>query len=200
MFYSAASIRKFVALDASAANALHLFPVKMQSTNKYGSIFGIMEAGCRTVMGKRVLNRWLRQPLTDIDAIRGRQSIVKAFVDDVSMFYDVELELKQLPDMDKVAGSLEKIGAIAQVSEGGVPAKYGGKVSFEQVSVCARVYVFVGTVEYVCFALVATLAGMTNPCYSGVDRRTLPCSAASSPRSLIIFSRRWCTHVFLPGR
>ena len=95
-FYSAASIRKFVALDASAANALHLFPAKMQSTNKYGSIFGIMEAGCRTVMGKRVLNRWLRQPLTDIDAIRGRQSIVKAFVDDVSMFYDVELELKQL--------------------------------------------------------------------------------------------------------
>jgi hypothetical protein len=163
MFYSAASIRKFVALDASAANALHLFPVKMQSTNKYGSIFGIMEAGCRTVMGKRVLNRWLRQPLTDIDAIRGRQSIVKAFVDDVSIFYDVELELKQLPDMDKVASSLEKIGAIAQVSEGGVPAQYGGKVSFEQVSVCACacVYVFLGTVEFVCFALVATLAGMT---------------------------------------
>ncbi|CDF87632.1 BN860_10858g1_1 [Zygosaccharomyces bailii CLIB 213] len=94
------SLQEFMKLDASAIKALNLFP--QTSTQPFGPATGIsLGSGgskvsslfqllnhCKTNAGVRLLNEWLKQPLTDVELIEKRHVLVDYLID--------QLELKQL--------------------------------------------------------------------------------------------------------
>ena len=68
-------------LDRTACESINLLPKGAgQGGNQYGSIYGVLDR-CKTRMGKRLLEEWLRQPLVDVPAIQARQDKVQFFLD-----------------------------------------------------------------------------------------------------------------------
>lgn len=62
-------LSQFMRLDASALRALSLFPGPQDTGGaKYMSVFGLLDR-CKTSQGKRLLGRWLKQPLVNLHEI-----------------------------------------------------------------------------------------------------------------------------------
>jgi DNA mismatch repair protein MutS len=55
-----------------------------------------------TPMGGRTLRRWLALPLKDIDKINERHQIVDAFIHSSSLITDLDAELKQIGDLERL--------------------------------------------------------------------------------------------------
>ena len=72
-------LSKYVRLDAAATKALNLLPYDKRA-HRNASLLGLLDH-CKTKMGRRLLERWIRQPLVDVDAIRERHSIVTVLTD-----------------------------------------------------------------------------------------------------------------------
>ncbi|CAI5744221.1 unnamed protein product [Peronospora destructor] len=98
-------------LDSAAVWSLNLLPEQSSTTGAVrfgGSVLEILNRG-KTLMGRRLLERWIRQPLLDIKHIETRQSLVQLFVDDSSLRIELLDEcMKALPDLGRLAVSLEK--------------------------------------------------------------------------------------------
>ncbi|KAG2785861.1 DNA mismatch repair protein [Phytophthora cactorum] len=99
-------------LDSAAVWSLNLLPEPSSTTTGVarfgGSVLEILNRG-KTPMGRRLLERWIRQPLLDIKQIETRQSLVQLFVDDSSLRMELLDEcMKALPDLGRLAISLEK--------------------------------------------------------------------------------------------
>ncbi|KAL7540395.1 hypothetical protein ACHAXR_010075, partial [Thalassiosira sp. AJA248-18] len=85
----AGTLKSHLALDRTAAEAIHLLPPRSGSgaallTGGNGgnnSLFGVLNH-CKTKMGSRTLEVWLRQPLVNLQAILRRQNAVAKLVDD----------------------------------------------------------------------------------------------------------------------
>lgn len=77
--------QRFVRLDDAALTALNVLPQYSGAFNvenspeKFHSIFGILDC-CATLQGRRMLEKWLRMPLRDINKINERLEIVGALV------------------------------------------------------------------------------------------------------------------------
>jgi DNA mismatch repair protein MSH2 len=69
------TLNKFMRLDSAAADAIMLLPDKTAPSDLNGSLYGVLNQ-CRTSMGSRVLETWLRQPLVDRAAIEARLDLV----------------------------------------------------------------------------------------------------------------------------
>jgi DNA mismatch repair protein MSH2 len=89
-------LSQYMRLDASAVKALTLMPNPQEmGGGKNTSVYGLLDR-CKTSQGKRLLARWLKQPLVNLHEIgvwadnpKGRrltevkrQNIVEAFFDD----------------------------------------------------------------------------------------------------------------------
>lgn len=76
-------VSRYVHLDSAAVYALNLIPPAdanyRSSQYKWQSVLGVLDR-CKTNQGRRLLNKWLLQPLRDIDMIRERQDVVESFV------------------------------------------------------------------------------------------------------------------------
>ncbi|CAH0515463.1 unnamed protein product [Peronospora belbahrii] len=99
-------------LDSAAVWSLNLLPDPSATTTGAvrfgGSVLEILNRG-KTPMGRRLLERWIRQPLVDVKQIETRQSLVQLFVDDSSLRMELLDEcMKALPDLGRLAVSLEK--------------------------------------------------------------------------------------------
>ncbi|KAF1333648.1 DNA mismatch repair protein, partial [Globisporangium splendens] len=97
-------------LDSSAIWSLNLLPDPAnKSTTRYGgSVLEILNRG-KTPMGRRLLERWIRQPLVNLKDIQERQNIVQIFVDDTSLRMELLDEcMKALPDLERLGITLEK--------------------------------------------------------------------------------------------
>ncbi|RMX65641.1 hypothetical protein DD238_005408 [Peronospora effusa] len=98
-------------LDSAAVWSLNLLPEQSSTTGPVrfgGSVLEILNRG-KTIMGRRLLERWIRQPLLDVKHIQTRQSLVQLFVDDSSLRMELLDEcMKALPDLGRLAISLEK--------------------------------------------------------------------------------------------
>lgn len=105
------SLQEFMKLDASAIKALNLFP---QTANQpFGPAAGISLGGagtkvsslfqllnhCKTNAGARLLNEWLKQPLTDVEQIEKRHILVDYLID--------QLELRQILQADHLPSVLD---------------------------------------------------------------------------------------------
>ena len=67
-------LSQYMKLDASALKALNLMPNHQDvGGNKNMSVYGLLDK-CKTSQGKRLLGRWLKQPLVNLHEIGKSQS------------------------------------------------------------------------------------------------------------------------------
>ena len=62
---SIGTLDSYMRLDTAACDAVNLFP-KPDDPSQFGSIYGVLNR-CKTKMGPRLLDRWLRQPLLNVE-------------------------------------------------------------------------------------------------------------------------------------
>ena len=104
------SMDNFMRLDTAAAETVNLLP-KSDHPSQYGSIFGVLNR-CKTKMGSRLLERWLRQPLVDHVEISRRLDIVSILKDSTMSRNQLTDEaLKSIPDLDTVIVKMQKKNA-----------------------------------------------------------------------------------------
>ncbi|PKA65524.1 DNA mismatch repair protein MSH2 [Apostasia shenzhenica] len=101
---------RYMRLDSAAMRALNILECKTDA-NKNFSLLGLMNRTCTAGMGKRLLNRWLKQPLLDLDEINCRLDLVQTFVDDVELRQTVRQLLKRIPDIERLTHNLRKKAA-----------------------------------------------------------------------------------------
>lgn len=95
------SLNTFLRLDSAAAEAVNLLP-KPDHPSPFGSIYGVLNR-CKTKMGQRLLERWVRQPLLDHTEINKRLDIVEILKNFISYRNQLSNEiLKSIPDLDTV--------------------------------------------------------------------------------------------------
>ena len=100
------SLTKYMRLDSAAAEAVNLLP-KPDHPNAFGSLFGVLNR-CKTKMGSRLLERWLRQPLLDKDEINSRYDIVELLKNNTVIRNNlIDSPLKGTPDVDAAASKLQ---------------------------------------------------------------------------------------------
>ncbi|OCF39837.1 DNA mismatch repair protein MSH2 [Kwoniella heveanensis CBS 569] len=97
-------LSQYMKLDASALKALNLMPNPNElGGNQNMSLYGLLNK-CKTAQGKRLLGRWLKQPLVNLHEIAQRQTLVEAFVDDANARRVVqEKYLKPMPDFHRLS-------------------------------------------------------------------------------------------------
>ncbi|CAN6445983.1 unnamed protein product [Victoria cruziana] len=103
----------YMKLDSAAMRALSVLESKTDA-NKNFSLFGIINRTCTAGMGKRLLNRWLKQPLVDIGEINYRLDMVQAFVEDAALRLDLRQHLKRISDIERLTHRLERRKASLQ--------------------------------------------------------------------------------------
>ena len=95
------TLNNYMRLDTSAANAINLLP-KPDQPNQFGSVYGVLNH-CKTKMGSRLLESWLRQPLVNDIEINKRLDIVEIFKLFTTLRNQLcEEGLKSVPDLDTV--------------------------------------------------------------------------------------------------
>lgn len=91
----------FVRLDLSSISNLHLFP-KRQDDKTVRSLFQVLNH-CKSASGRKLLNTFIRQPLTNLEQIEQRLDVVEFFRDNMvvtSSFH--EHFLAKIPDITKI--------------------------------------------------------------------------------------------------
>ncbi|GME84261.1 unnamed protein product [Ambrosiozyma monospora] len=104
------NLEQYMRLDYAAVRALNLFPPPnySNSMNKSASVFGLLNY-CKTSGGSRLLSRWLKQPLVDLDEINKRHLIVKLLLQDGTLKNNLQSQfLNEVPDITKL---LKKLSA-----------------------------------------------------------------------------------------
>lgn len=102
----------FMRLDSSAIKALNLMPETKGA--KTTSLFGVLNR-CKTVQGSRLLERWLRQPLLNVEEIAERQDIVEALINDTLTRQIVRDDvLKGVPDIHRLHKKFVRGSALLQ--------------------------------------------------------------------------------------
>ena len=119
LFDSGAHVR----LDAAALKALNVFPssgagggdrsfgetANGRKGDSGGFSFYNLLNRCTSPMGKRVLYRWLKQPLVSVEKISERHDVVEPFSEESALRDPLRTaHLKSLPDVERLARKLEK--------------------------------------------------------------------------------------------
>ncbi|PNT74475.1 hypothetical protein BRADI_1g15260v3 [Brachypodium distachyon] len=107
------NLDRYMRLDSAAMRALNIAEGKTDA-NKNFSLFGLMNRTCTVGMGKRLLNRWLKQPLLDVNEINNRLDMVQAFAEDPELRQGLRQQLKRISDIDRLTHALRKRSANLQ--------------------------------------------------------------------------------------
>ncbi|CAD7958112.1 unnamed protein product [Amoebophrya sp. A25] len=99
--------KSFLKLDKAAFAALHILPQDKKDVRSSTSLLGFLNK-CRTPLGTRRLQKWLRQPLTDETEILKRHDVVEVFFRDQALLQKVQRSLKQVIDLDKLIQRLQR--------------------------------------------------------------------------------------------
>lgn len=98
------SLNTYMRIDTAAANAVNLLP--MPDEPKFGSVYGVLNR-CRTKIGSRLLNRWVRQPLLDVAAINKRLDLVELFLNNAQVRLALgDSALRGVPDVELLVGKM----------------------------------------------------------------------------------------------
>ncbi|KAM3401711.1 hypothetical protein ACQJBY_006025 [Aegilops geniculata] len=107
------NLDRYMRLDSAAVRALNIVEGKTD-VNKNFSLFGLMNRTCTAGMGKRLLNKWLKQPLIDVNEINNRLDMVQAFAEDPELRQGLRQQLKRISDIDRLTHALRKKSANLQ--------------------------------------------------------------------------------------
>lgn len=69
-------------IDGASLQNLHL--LRGDGNEKKGSLLSFLDT-CASVLGKRLLRKWITHPLQSIETIKSRQEVVSAFVENVDL-------------------------------------------------------------------------------------------------------------------
>lgn len=100
-FYQSSS---YMNLDAFTRRNLELTST-MREGKKSGSLLGVMDL-CSTPMGKRLLRKWLEQPLMRIDEINQRLDSVEELFNSLELREESKNLLRNVHDLERLAGRL----------------------------------------------------------------------------------------------
>lgn len=95
------ALNTYMRIDSAASDAINLLP-KSDDPSPFGSLFGVLNR-CKTKFGSRLLERWLRQPLLDVEEINKRLDIVEVLK--TSAVFRNQLRdgaLRSIPDIEPV--------------------------------------------------------------------------------------------------
>ena len=93
-----------MALDKATIRNLELTET-LYERKLQGSLLGILDR-THTAMGSRAMKRWLREPLNDTEKINLRLDAVEALAEDPLLRNDLQHELKQIYDFERLAGRI----------------------------------------------------------------------------------------------
>ena len=114
--FNLSSISSYMRLDSAAAEAVNLLP-KPDHPSAFGSLYGVLNR-CKTKMGSRLLERWLRQPLLDPVAINQRLDIVEVLKENtLARTQLADGPLKASPDLDTVIAKMQRKSGGAGLAE-----------------------------------------------------------------------------------
>jgi DNA mismatch repair protein MutS len=91
------SSKDFISIDAGSRKNLELTEnLRGERTNTLFSVLNF----CKTAMGSRKLNRWIHAPLSQLDQVQTRQSMVAGLL--VADYAELNTPLKQIGDVERV--------------------------------------------------------------------------------------------------
>ena len=90
-----------LALDAMTRRSLELTRT-LRDSKREGSLLAAIDQTA-TPMGARLLTEWLGAPLTDLDQIRQRQTIVSEFVQEAALRHELRGLLTKAADLERLA-------------------------------------------------------------------------------------------------
>lgn len=94
-------------IDPATLQNLEIFKSATgHSNSKHGSLLHAMD-GTVTPPGSRLLERWMAQPLLDLDTLNNRQNCVHEFVQAPGLATDLQNTLKQIRDIERILGRLQ---------------------------------------------------------------------------------------------
>lgn len=98
---------RYMRLDSSALRALNVLPERSDGPSSF-SLYGLLNK-CRTPMGRRLLMRWLKQPLVDVAEIGTRHDVVTELVSNAEVRDALRgAHLRSLPDIERITRKLER--------------------------------------------------------------------------------------------
>ena len=97
-------LSEFMAIDANTRKNLELTET-LREKNKYGSLLWAIDK-TNTNMGARLLRSWVCQPLKDLNKILERQEAVKKLVENSDSRYELERQLKNIYDIQRLSTRL----------------------------------------------------------------------------------------------
>jgi DNA mismatch repair protein MutS len=95
----------FLTLDATTLRNLEILEPLHRDAPRNTSLYGALN---RTVtpMGARRLRDWLSQPLSDVNAIRERQEVVRAWIENGTLLEQFRAALAEVRDLERTIGRL----------------------------------------------------------------------------------------------
>jgi len=94
-------------LDSAAADAIMLLPDKKAPAQPFASLFGVLNH-CKTAMGTRLLESWLRQPLVDRAALSARHDLVGCLKEGAVLRGALTEAMKQTPDLEAAVTKMRR--------------------------------------------------------------------------------------------
>ena len=97
-------VKMYMSLDINARRSLELTE-RMRDKNKKGTLIWVLDK-TSTLMGGRLLRRWINDPLLDVSEINKRLDAVKNLKDDFILRGDITECLKKVYDIERLAGKI----------------------------------------------------------------------------------------------
>ena len=109
----------YLRLDRASFNALNLFA---KGVGASCSLFGLLNK-CKTRMGSRRLEQWIRQPLVDSMVIKDRHDVVETLAGSARVRHSIQAQrLARIPDLDlikvKLGNGTSSLEDLVKVYEG----------------------------------------------------------------------------------
>ena len=95
---------KHMILDYNAITNLELVS-SLRTKERSNSLWGFLDY-CKTSMGSRLLNQWIKEPLFELEAILNRQEQVEFFIDNFIIKAQLEEQLKKVYDVERLSTKL----------------------------------------------------------------------------------------------
>lgn len=103
------SINDYMLLDESTRRNLELTET-LASNSEFGSLIQIIDK-TKTPMGKRLIRKWINQPLINQEEIVKRLEIVSRFTEDGLIRFEIQEKLKKLSDIERIINRIQSLHA-----------------------------------------------------------------------------------------